>query len=137
MNVQWVNAYWPSIHLRKCYHRDIPSLIWTKTSGNVSENYFLIRLQRLIFLGMIRWFYCWNGVDWNFCQYLVRDKSLWYWPFVGMNLHKRNTKTNEMNALSKRISKNVERAWILQITVAYTGQQKVVIANNLCTVKLL
>ena len=53
-----------------------------------------------------------------------------------MNLHKRNRKTNEMNALSKRISKNVERAQILQTTVALTGQQRFVIVDNLCTVKL-
>ena len=50
-----------------------------------------------------------------------------------MNLHKRNTKTNEMNALSTRISKNVERAQILQTTVE---QQRFVIVDNLCTVKL-
>ena len=54
-----------------------------------------------------------------------------------MNLHKRSRKTNEMNALSKRISKNVERAQILQTTVALTRQQKFVIVDNLCTVKLL
>ena len=136
--MQWGNVYRPSIHLRKFYHCDIPSQpILTRTSGNVSENYFLIRLQRLIFHCMIRWLYCWNGVDWNFCKYLVRDKSLWYWPFVDMNLHKRSRKTNEMNALSKRISINVDRALILQTTVALTRQQKFVIVDNLCTVKLL
>ena len=52
-----------------------------------------------------------------------------------MNLHNRNKKANEMNALSKRISKNVERAQILQTTVALLDKSFNV--NNLCTVKFL